>query len=276
MSIDNALVEALSAIAPYLGDVVLAGGWVPRVYAEMQTPAEDGGLLTTRDIDFVLPRHLNVRTRTIGDLLEAAGFTAEFRSVETVPVMHFVARRDEPDEVEVEFVTAASGSKDGPIEVQKGLTAQAVKFGQLLLEHTWQVSLRDLTGGTMRGRLSLPTPAAFALNKSLTFSRRRDPAKREKDLYYLFYVVTGFPEWHDWMRSDLRTIAQSRLTWVRRAISDLSKVSRDAEAAGIDALARQRPPSAFPDFDAQQFRQYGLSTMSSWLELLRGAVAESY
>jgi len=274
VSIDNALVEALSAIAPYLGDVVLAGGWVPRVYAEMQTPAEDGGLLTTRDIDFVLPRHLNVRTRTIGDLLEAAGFTAEFRSVETVPVMHFVARRDEPDEVEVEFVTAASGSKDGPIEVQKGLTAQAVKFGQLLLEHTWQVSLRDLTGGTMRGRLSLPTPAAFALNKSLTFSRRRDPAKREKDLYYLYFVVSAFADWHEWMRSDLRAIAESRRSWVKKAVGQVSGASRDVEAEGVAAIARQRPPAALPALDADQFRQYALSTMQSWLEMLRGALAD--
>lgn len=274
MSIDPALVEALSAIEPYLGDVVLAGGWVPRVYAEVQASADQSALLTTTDIDVVVPRDLMVRTRTVGELLEAAGFECELRSVETVSVMHFVARRDEPDEVEVEFITAASGSRDGPLEVQRGVSAQAVKFGQLLLEHTWQVSLRELTDGTMRGRLTIPTPAAFVLNKSLTFSRRRDPLKREKDLYYLFYVVSGFPEWHDWMLSDLRTIAQSRRTWVKKAVSQVSGASRDVDVEGIAAIARQRPPAAFPALDADQFRQYALSTMQSWLEMLRGALAD--
>jgi hypothetical protein len=275
VSLDDALVEALSAIAPYLGDVVLAGGWVPGVYADVQAPLEEGALLTTRDIDVALPRRLGVRTQTIGELLEDAGFTCEFRSIDAVPVMHFVARRDEPDEVEIEFITAAAGSKDGPIEIQKGLTAQAVKFGHLLLEHTWDVALSDLTEGRMSGRLTIPTPAAFALNKSLTFPRRRDRLRREKDLYYLFYVVSGFPEWHDWMRADLRTIAESRLRWVGRAIHDLSKVSDDVYASGIDAVARQRPRGAFVALDAHQFRQYALSAMSLWLDMLREAAARS-
>jgi hypothetical protein len=149
VSLDDALVEALTAIEPCLGDVVLAGGWVPRVYAAIQAPLDQGGLLTTRDIDVAVPRRLGVRTRTIGELLEAAGFTCELGSVETLPVMHFVARRDEPDEVEIEFITAAAGSNDGPLEVQRGLTAQAVKFGHLLLEHTWYASLHELTDGRM-------------------------------------------------------------------------------------------------------------------------------
>ena len=88
--------------------------------------------------------------------------------------MHFVTRRAWPDEMEIEFITAAAGSKGGAIEIQKGLTAQAVKFGHLLLEHTWDVELSDLTEGRMSGRLTIPTPAAFALTKSLAFPRRHD------------------------------------------------------------------------------------------------------
>jgi len=176
--------------------------------------------------------------------------------------------------VEVEFITPAVGSQDGPLDVQRGVSAQAVKFGHLLLEYAWEVSLLDLTGGRMRGRLSLPTPAAFALNKSLTFSRRRDPAKREKDLYYLYFVASAFPDWHEWMRSDLRAIAASRRPWVKKAVSQVAGASRDVEAEGIAAIARQRPPAALPALDADQFRQYALSTMQSWLEMLRGALAD--
>ena len=88
--------------------------------------------------------------------------------------MHFVTRRAWPDEMEIEFITATAGSKDGAIEIQKGFTAQALKFGHPLLEHTWDVELSDLTEGRMSGRLTIPTPAAFALTKSLTFPRRHD------------------------------------------------------------------------------------------------------
>jgi hypothetical protein len=255
VSLDAALVEALSAIRPYLGDAVLAGGWAPRVYAEVSPASSGSGLLTTRDIDIVLPRTLAVRDQTLDELLAEAGFSCEMRSVDTLPVMHFIARRDAPDEVEVEFITAASGSRDGPVQIQRGLTAQAVKFGQLLLENTWTVSLRDLTDGALDGALSIPTPAAFALNKSLTFSRRRDPAKREKDIYYIFYVVAGFPEWHDWMAESLRTIAASRTSWVRKAATAMPRVRRDIDADGIAAIVNQRPDTAFTALDDEQFRQ---------------------
>jgi len=275
VSLDPALVEALSAIRPYLGDAVLAGGWAPRVYAELSTASRGSELLTTRDIDIVLPRTLALRDQTLDELLTQAGFSCELRSVDALPVMHFIARRDAPDEVEVEFITAASGSRDGPIEVQTGLTAQAVKFGHLLLENTWQVSLRDLTDGALDGTLSIPTPAAFALNKSLTFLRRRDRAKREKDLYYIFYVVASFPEWHDWMTEDLRAIAASRKSWVRKAATAMARVGGDLDADGITAIVRQRPDTAFSALDDERFGQYAISIMHTWLDMLRSASATS-
>lgn len=90
---DPALIESLSAIEPYLRDVVLVGGWVPTVYVELHHPAYEGATLKTRDIDIAVPRALNVRSRTIGELLEANGFECEMSTTEIPPVMHFVARR---------------------------------------------------------------------------------------------------------------------------------------------------------------------------------------
>lgn len=65
------------------------------------------------------PRRLPVRDLTLARLLMNAGFSCELCSVATVPVTHFIARRDAPDEVDGEFITTASGSRDGPIEVQR-------------------------------------------------------------------------------------------------------------------------------------------------------------
>jgi len=74
--------------------------------------------------------------------------------------------------VEIEFITAACGSREGPVSVQAGLTAQAVTSGRLLLDRSWEVSLAELTGGDMSGVLRVPTPAAFAINKALTYRRQ--------------------------------------------------------------------------------------------------------
>lgn len=126
------------------------------------------------------------------------------------------------------------------------------------------------TSGT--GTLKIPTPAAFALNKSLTFSRRHDPAKSEKDLYYLFYVVAMFPDWHDSIGASLRTIAGDRPSWVKSAMANVERVSADVESAGIASIARQRPSGAFVGLDEDQFRQYALSVLGTWFEILRGAL----
>jgi hypothetical protein len=272
VTLDPALLEALEAIGPYLEDTVLSGGWVPRVYAEVERPEDDGGILVTRDIDLAVPRALVRRAETLDDLLKGAGFTCEMLTDGAVPVMHFIARRDEPDELEVEFITPAAGSNDGPLVVQTGVTAQAVKFGHLLLENTWEVSLADLGFDSASGSLRLPTPAAFALNKSLTFPRRRDRAKREKDLYYLFYVVACFPSWHDWMLANLASIAEERRPWVKKAEGLVERACLDESADGIDAILRQRPRAAFLGLDTDQFRQLVIATMGTWLDMLRAAV----
>ncbi|GAB4252812.1 MAG: hypothetical protein Kow00129_13680 [Thermoleophilia bacterium] len=191
MVLDPTLLIGLKALRPYLDDIVVAGGWVPYLYAAHLPPSEESVALKTRDLDLAVPREIPRRGKTIDQLLDDANFTCEFRSLGHPPVTVYLAAHA-GDEVEIEFITTAQGADIGVRKVQDGLTAQELRYVDLLLERTWSLRLDALTAGEIEGRVWVPTPAAFILQKALSRMRRTDSSKKEKDLYYIFYVVDGF------------------------------------------------------------------------------------
>lgn len=117
MSLDAHLVTALRALGPYLPEAVVAGGWVPHIYAEQIELAEHAGLLTTRDLDIAVPRTIAQRENSIDHLLEEAGFDCEFRSRDNPPVTAYVANLGQPDEMEIEFITPMERGEETAISV---------------------------------------------------------------------------------------------------------------------------------------------------------------
>ena len=79
--LDPVLLRGLSAIEPYLGEVVIAGGWVPHIYELMYDATKAGRSPRTRDIDLAVPRSVPVRGASIDQLLTAADFQCRFFSV---------------------------------------------------------------------------------------------------------------------------------------------------------------------------------------------------
>jgi hypothetical protein len=64
--------------------------------------------------------------------------------------------------------------------VQRGLTAQDLRFFDLVLEYKWFLPLDGISDGE------------------------------------LFYVLDGFRSWHDWIREEMRRLAAASPTWFRR------------------------------------------------------------
>jgi len=261
MSLDSRLKAALRAIEPYLPEVVVAGGWVPHIYAVQAELAERGGLLTTRDIDLAVPREVPQHEHSISDLLADAGFECEFRSLDEPPITRYMADVDQPDEVEIEFITPMRRNDETAISVQSDLTAQALRYLEVLLEHPWPLSLAELTDGQLDGELRVSTPAAYVFHRTLSYQKRRDRVRKEKDLYYAFYVVAAFPDWHPWMRGELPDHRAKRTAWFRSAQRDMEQQFGSIDSAGVEAVAHQRPTTAFPGLNDEQFRQYVLTTM---------------
>jgi len=266
MSLDCRLLAALSAIERYLPAVVIAGGWVPHVYAAQTELTERGGLLTTRDIDLAVPREVPQHDQSINDLLVKAGFKSEFRSLDKPPITKYVADANQPDETEIEFITPMRRNDETAISVQSDLTAQALRYLEILLEHPWPLSLDELSDGQLDAELRVPTPAAYVFHRALSYQKRRDRVKKEKDLYYAFYVVAAFPEWHAWMRGELPEHRARWPAWFRSAQSDMARQFSSIDSAGVEAVAHQRPATALSGLNDEQFRQYVLSTMQLWLE----------
>jgi len=176
MALDSLLLAALGALEPYLGDIVVVGGWVPHIYAQVEMPQNDAIALRTRDIDIAVPRIMPERGRPISEVLGAAGFECEFRSRATPPVTAYVGKRGGGD-IEIEFLTTAQGAEEGVRSVG-GVTATELRYIDIPLANRWGIPLEMLTDGGLRGQVFVPTPSAFIVHKLLAHKRRLDRSKR--------------------------------------------------------------------------------------------------
>jgi hypothetical protein len=268
--LDPVLLRGLSAIEPYLGDVVVAGGWVPHIYELLYDAAAAGRSPRTRDIDLAVRRSVAVRDKSIDRLLAEAGFTCEFHSLDTPPVTKYVAGSDD-GEVEIEFITDAPGSSEATVYVQPDLTAQELHYVGLLLDNPWAVDFDALTGGEVAYTALIPKPAVLVFHKALVFKNRRDRLKREKDLYYVFFVIDTFPRWRAEMTADLARLAAQKPVWFKKFRQNLESVFESPDADGVEALLNQKPPTAYPGMSDDQFRQYAFSTMTELIGIMDAA-----
>jgi hypothetical protein len=150
--------------------------------------------------------------------------------------------------------------------VQNGLTAQELRYVDLLLNNTWDLPLEVLSDGELKGHLRVPTPAAYILHKGLVHKRRTDAPKREKDLYSIFSVLDGFRGWRERIAADMHTLAATSPTWFRHGLRDLAAAFEMPNSPGVDALVHQRPGTAYPGMTDEQFRQYAWSVLQDLLE----------
>lgn len=270
MALDPVLTGALRALGPYIDQVVVVGGWVPYLYAAYERASASSVLLRTRDVDLAVPRTVPRHSKSINQQLEEAGFVCEFRSLGAPPVTAYVGRH-QGAEVEVEFITNAQGDSEGVRTVQPGLSAQELRYVSVLLDNKWELPLQELSEGELNGRVWVPTPAAFVFQKALAYKRRTDALKGEKDLYYIFFVLDAFSGWREWMSAEMPRLAASSPAWFARCLQDLAAVFEDPTSTGMDALVHQRPGTAYPRMNDEQFRQYAWSVMQELLEMMRAS-----
>jgi hypothetical protein len=188
------------------------------------------------------------------------------------PVTTYVAAVDD-GEIEIEFITDAPGSVEAAIRVQLDLTAQELHYVGLLLDDPWPVDFGELTDGEVGYTVLVPRPGAFVFHKALAFKDRSDRLKREKDLYYIFFVIEAFPTWRGSIAAELAGLARRKPAWFRKSRRNLAALFGSYESAGVDALLDQRPPTAFAGMNDEQFRQYAFSVMSGLIAMMDSALA---
>lgn len=228
-SFEEALVDLprfLLALEPYLDQLVLCGGWVPYFHRRLpglSRPAH--GPLLSHDFDVVAPPELQERGGTTlhERLMQCDFVTIRGRAAEVVFYQH--ARWGTADLAPVygEILTPLIGGetdRSGHARVlhtvQRGVTAQLLRYLDLLLHEPLGIRARDVFGPGLPRDLvvRVPNPATYLLQKAVALEKRRGE-KRAKDLAYVFEVAALWTYEAARVREMFEHVAAERAEWRR-------------------------------------------------------------
>jgi hypothetical protein len=253
----------LAALGPYRGKAVLAGGMVPVIYRHLDSVREIERIpLTTFDLDIAVPGRLGGRGHPpVSELLDRAAFEMRLRGSDDPPVaiyQHSRHRCDGIDPIHVEFLapltgpeTERVGGRRRLVEVQHGFRAQALRYVGLLLERPLAVHSARVPALCIPEpgvEFQVPHPAMFILQKMLCRDERQAD-KRDKDLAYVFDVVTVFtPMWSE-IGAVARDVASGNPTqaaWIESARKKLTALFSSPTADGPISVRRVYAGSGSP------------------------------
>ena len=204
---DAFLAHVLGTFRPYLDRLVLVGGFAVRLYERhpRATPARIR-VLRTFDADLAAPGALSPESAPgLAVLANGAGFMTDLRGDHTPPVMKFVPKESAAsgsEQYTVEFLVPLTGppaKRSGePLAtraIQPGVTAQCMRYLDLLLVDSWPVPIAALPGipdDCKEALVRLPHPGLFVVQKILIARDRQD--KRAKDMAYIYQVLSLFSQ----------------------------------------------------------------------------------
>jgi len=250
------LLITLDVLKPYLNEIVVVGGWVPFLHRKYGGLPSRHPAIRTVDIDLVVPRKLDECGRpTIDELRSRAGYVVHIYGSEISAVKYELAFPP----AELEFLTPEVGRPGrASLMVQHGLTAQALRYLQILLENTAEIhiseTLRNLTVDLVA---RLPSPGAFVYQKGLALSRRHSSVP--KDLYYILDFLDSSIELRDSILTDIDSLRGRYATsWFRTFLRNLERYFPEQNAVGPALVATQyegpMPVATFRNYAHRIFR----------------------
>jgi len=232
--VQEVLFRTLMVLEDYLPDIVISGGWVPYIYNRYVAAHPPAEPVRTHDLDLVVPERFPPKgRRPIDQLLLEAGFTQVLTSHAAPPVCKYFYE-NEGLEIEIEFLTRLKGPEQMVTKtVQKGLSAQALRYVEILQENAFPVAIRvDLADGKkVTLTPNVPRPAAYIFQKGLIFTGRK--RKKAKDLYYIYDLLDHYPEFHEEIIVDFQTF-KTRYPggWMRTFVKNLERYFQSPASEG--------------------------------------------
>jgi len=265
--------KTLWLIREYLSEVVIGGGWVPLIYYHYLLGSKSKYPILTKDIDIIVKEKIPViGSKTLDELLTDAGLKTIFKSLDpTLPVVHYEGAIDNY-ETEIEFLTNLKGLGDKDvIEVQKGLHAKALRFISILTENVMEITIDDfsLIDQSRVLNIRVPSPAAFLFHKGVTFVRRNESKKKEKDLYYMFDVLVNCSELEGEIDEGLKILKSNYSSWFKSFIKNLIGYFADDTSDGIKFVHSQKPKGDFPEMNDEQFKLYVFNIFNSFIRKIK-------
>lgn len=221
------LLRALIPIKDYLpkANIVISGGWVPFIYQHYVLPGKGQPSLLTVDVDVVIAGKLDSGGRpSLRRLLLEDGFIEDLVGYANPPASCFRKEIGELN-VELEFLTPLTGARnDETLRVQSDLAAQALRYSDILLEEPMLVRIsEEIDGEKVELNFFIPRPAAFVFQKGLAFTKRKDRIKKAKDLYYIFDIIGGYPEFSRDIERGMAQFKVEKPSWFSRFINYMTE-----------------------------------------------------
>jgi hypothetical protein len=226
------LARLANALRPWLGELVIVGGWAHRLYRMLpNVPTLAYQPLRTRDADVAFSATSSL-VGNMGAALKAAGFREELAGEHTPPVTWYRLGGDDQG-FSVEFLSSLVGSgtkRDGTDDAtlaKAGVTAQKLRYIDLLLTSPWTIHLQanGVVPIETPAVLRIPNPTSFIVQKLLIHTQR-PPEKRAQDALYV----------HDTLDLFGGQLATLQATWRR----DVRPTVSPKTAAQIERLAREQ------------------------------------
>jgi hypothetical protein len=178
--------EELAIILEPWSEQLVVGGGVALILYDLILSKANSGAVGTTDIDYLIPRKpIKIGCEKISNLLVTNGYEFINKSLSVPTVQSFIKQVDEI-EFEVEFLTDnKSRNKKNVVEIKiAGINAQALSYIEMSLQEATPLILPS---GKV---IAVVKPEAWVFHKGLTFTKRTVKAKKYKDLYGIWFVLT--------------------------------------------------------------------------------------
>jgi hypothetical protein len=215
------------ALEPWLGEVVLVGGWAHRLYRlDPRARKLDYLPLTTLDGDVAVPPKLKKEESTVRKCLLESGFEEEFVGEDRPPATHY--HYGKRGGFYAEFLAPLEGSeydRTGKRKATKevsGISTQLLRYIEVLMISPWKVELGEESGYAISPKrtVQIANPASFLAQKIL-IHEQRDRKDKAKDLLYLHDTIEVFSETLDDLQNIFRGAIASKLH--PRRLADLEE-----------------------------------------------------
>ncbi|MCK5452990.1 MAG: hypothetical protein KAJ16_01440 [Calditrichia bacterium] len=270
-NLKTGLIKTLILLKDYLPVIVLGGGWVPLMYQQYFLGNKSIFPILTKDIDLLVNNKVPViKGVRIDTILTGAGLEQTFYGSGIQPIIHYNGKIG-ADEISVEFLTDLKGKGDKYIiEVQQGLNAEALRYISLLVDHTMQVKIDDVGKYGVKTilRVKVPIPGAFVFQKGLVFPLRKEQAKKEKDLYYIFGVII-IDELRNQVIAEIKELSTIYPSWFKTFIKNLLNNFDDVGSNGVLSVLNQKSGNQFVDHDKEQFKNLVFFTFQHFLKAIQ-------
>ncbi|HET7464112.1 MAG TPA: GSU2403 family nucleotidyltransferase fold protein [Longimicrobium sp.] len=242
MNDEAAMAQLIGALRPWLGSLVIVGGWAHRLHrhsALASRPAYQPVLTLDADLAFSLHEPIE---GDIAAALKEAGFREHLSGEHTPPISHYTLG-DERHGFYAEFLAPLHGSgvrRSGVPDTtvrRAGVTAQKLRYMDVLLTAPLVVGLGGEGFPLMpTAEVRLANPVAFIVQK-LLIQRERMPAKRPQDVLYIHDTLDLFGSsldalaamWRERIRPSLaRSTARNVEQLAREQFAQVTDVIRDA------------------------------------------------